>query len=171
MSGRWRLWLRWVVATNIGFGLGVALEVAVLGRVTTLLAVPLGGIGQAMVLRRYLPTRWAWAVANAAGWWVGGVIATPMLSPVAQQLSFWPYAILFGLIAGAVVGVTTRWALHRGGLQVGWWWIPLSSVGWGVQAPGMVTGIALARLLPRHEAASNPPSVRSDTSDPRQTPA
>ena len=81
------------------------------------------------------------------------LIAGPLLERWASQLSFWPYAILFALIAGAIVGVSTLWALRRGGLPVGWWWVPISALAWGVQAPGMVTGVVLSRLLRGHTIA------------------
>ena len=131
----WRFWVLWVLATNAGFWLGVAVEVSLVGRITNLAAVPLGGLAQAFVLNRHLPAPWAWALASAAGWWVGMLIAGPLLERWASQLSFWPYAMLFALIAGAIVGVSTLWALRRGGLPVGWWWVPISALAWGVQAP------------------------------------
>ena len=143
----WRFWLLWVLATNAGFFLGIAVELLLLGRITNAVAVPLAGVGQALVLNRHIPTRWTWAVASALGWWVGMLLAAEVLRPLAPQLSFWPHAMLFALVAGTVVGMSTLWVLRRAGLHVGWWWVPLSGVAWGVQFPGMVTGVVLTRLL------------------------
>ena len=151
----WRFWLLWVVATNIGFGIGVGLEWLILGRITNLVAVPLGGVGQVLVLNRHVPRHvlqhvpvgWMWAIASAVGWWLGMLPAGWLLTSFAPGLSFWPYAVAYAGIAGSIVGVTTRWVLRRAGLDAHWWWILVSAGGWAAQAPGMVTGIFLARML------------------------
>ena len=106
----------------------MGLELLLFGRIINIVAVPLGGIGQAYVLNQHALTRWEWAIASAVGWWLGMVPASWLLTTFAPNLSFWPYAIAFALIAGTVVGVTTLWVLRRTSLRIDWWWVPVSAV-------------------------------------------
>jgi hypothetical protein len=151
----WRFWVLWVVATNAGFWLGFGLEFHITGAITNVVAVPLSGVGQAIVLSRHKPIGWLWAVGSAVGWWLGMFISGGLLAEFLPDLPFWAYAVVFAGLAGIAVGATTLWVLRRAGLNADARWVAVTALAWAVQAPGMVTGIFLIQLLGRSEVPAD----------------
>ena len=117
----WRLWLRWVLASVVGWGVGGV----VLGPVFSVVEPAFGllvsgaavgaiggaalGVLQWLVLRRQLARAGWWIAASTVGWAVGGAA--------------------FGLVGGALAGFL-QWLVLRRRLARAGWWIVASTVGW-----------------------------------------
>ena len=119
----WRLWLWWVLASVVGWGVGGVVLGPVFGVVEPAFGLLVGGaavgaIGGAvlgvlqwLVLRRQLARAGWWIVASTVGWAVGGAA--------------------FGLVGGAVAGFL-QWLVLRRRLARAGWWIAASTVGWAI---------------------------------------
>ncbi len=154
----WRFWVLWVVATNVGFFPGLALG----GRLSAPMAEPyasaivgasfgtLVGVTQWLVLRRHAAPCHHWATATAVGWCVGGGLGALFLGQFVPGLAPGDLAwtLFVGFFAGGVVGIPQRWVLLRLRPVLSHWWVPISSLAWGVLFPGVVSGFFLARRLP-----------------------
>jgi hypothetical protein len=79
------------------------------------------------------PPIWAWPLAILVGFPIGGLVANSVVGPVDRVVA----ALLCGLLAGAVIGVTQWLALRP---LVDWIWIAATSVG---MAAGLAVGAAL----------------------------
>lgn len=163
--GGWRFWLLWVLATNLGFFAGIWLGSLVSGTFpqgtapypaivirATVSAVFVGslvGLAQSLVLNRHISDNDRWAMGTTIGWTIGvlaGASITLTLFPKIDPNGI-VYITLVGFIAGAVVGIP-QWMALRDLFRIsGAWWIPVSSLGWGILIPGLVTGIALVFIL------------------------
>ena len=81
----------------------------------------------------------------------------PAWDPVLLDLPDWlPFDLrwygityIIGFFAGAVVGIPQSWLLRRFGSSLSQWWVPISSLAWGIFFPGAVSGLFLARRLKR----------------------
>lgn len=153
----WRFWLLWVLATNAGFFPGLALG----NLLATSAAEPLAsgivggsfgaavGIAQWLVLRRHLAPSQHWMSGTALGWSLGAALGALLLSRFAPGVPpgglIWTLSI--GFFAGALVGVPQQRLLRRFSPALSAWWVPISSLAWGVFFPGAISGLVLARRL------------------------
>ena len=153
----WRFWLCWVAATNAGFFPGLALGErlgAPLGEPFSSAVVggtfgALVGVAQWLVLRRHITRCHHWFTATAIGWFAGGGLGALILTSVLPNVSpgSFTWVLFIGFFAGAVVGIPHRRILLHRGAAVAAWWVPISSVAWGVFFPGAISGLFLARRL------------------------
>jgi hypothetical protein len=155
----WRFWVLWVLATNAGFFPGLALGNLLSDSADEPLASAivggsfgtLAGVAQWSVLRRHIAPCHHWITATAAGWLLGGGLGAFLLIHFAPRVSpdspAWVLSI--GFLAGAVVGIPQYGVLRRFGAGLSAWWVPISSVAWGVFFPGAISGLFLARRLER----------------------
>jgi len=174
----WRFWLLWVLATNVGFFGGLWLGSRLVSMVgpdpattagkvadATIGAAMIGlltGATQAATLARH-GIKWVgWTVATAVGWTVGIATAGLILFTINPDLvdsQFVGWIVPSALIAGAVVGVAQAAVLRRGSIEMAWKWVPIGIFGWGIQFPGMLPGVFLARWL-----TPPPPTSHNDAS-------
>jgi hypothetical protein len=142
----WALWFQWIMATAMGWIIGLAL----------LSGLPLLASGfaiailQWMVLLRRLGQAWRWIVFSFAGW-AAGYLITVFLVPAELE-------IFNGSVLGLAVGVA-QWGILRTKVRWAAWWVVFSLIGWttgltllpGLFSTGAVagalTGIALIVLL------------------------
>ena len=162
----WRFYILWVVATNIGFFSGLELGKLVSELVqsgnshlanqlmrNTLSASVIGyttGLAQALVLRRHGLHFFMWIVSTCLGWAAGIFIAGYIifsLDPTIQANDFFNWIVPAAFIAGAVVGIPQFFVLKQGLAKARWWWILVSSLGWGIQIPGLFPGWVLTRFI------------------------
>jgi hypothetical protein len=141
----WTLWLKWILASTLGWAIGLVL------RVEFAIGVAVG-ILQWLVLRPLVRGAGWWIPASAGGWGVGAALVTLVLRPENPFIA--------PVIIGVGIGVA-QWLVLRWQFQRAWWWIVLSTLGWAVgmmgvfgaslagAAAGAVTGVALELLL-RH---------------------
>jgi hypothetical protein len=167
----WRVWFLWLMASAVGWGLGMEVSSFFLaGGLRTLqsspniilagyLGVAVGGILasalQSPVLRGQIarPGRWVLASLGAAA-----VLAVVVfgLGAVDVDVGWVGGAGLFGTVVGAL-----QWLVLRGQVPRAGWWVLASTVGWVVGMPlggifgwlalgaayGAITGAALVWLL------------------------
>jgi hypothetical protein len=141
----WILWLKWILASTLGWAVGWALA----GEITIGAVI---GIMQWIVLRPLVPQAGWWALASAVGW------------PVGQMLVVTTFPTKVGVIAGAFLGAIlgiSQWIVLRRWFHQAGWWIVMSTLGWALGLAGMLgpslvgavvgatTGFALELLL-RH---------------------
>jgi len=145
----WVIWVQWVLATTVGWVLGLSLgnEVGVGIFI---------GVAQWVVLRRYFSQAWWWIVASAAGWIAGWaiIISGLVVSPGRGLLT----AIVSGTIFGLTMGVA-QWIIFRRWVKLSGLWVLLSIPGWTIgltgllgtllvgAAAGAITGFAFDFLL------------------------
>ncbi len=165
LSGRagWGLWLWWVLACTVGWGVGGQVGAALDSyrniMVTGFLAVAVGGVLagvlQWLVLRPHVA---------GAGWWVpSSILAAIAVGVVAFGVGLvnadvgWVGAV--GML-GTVLGVL-QWLILRGQFTGAGWWVLACTVGWVVGMPvggfvgwaglgatyGATSGAALVWLL------------------------
>ncbi len=155
----WRFWALWVLATNAGFFPGLAIGNELSASVpepfaSAIVGVSFGslvGVAQWGVLRRHLAPSLHWVTATGFGWCVGAGVGALILTALVPGASpgGLTWTLLVGFFAGAVVGVPQRRILRRFGRELCEWWVPISSLAWGVFFPGAVSGLFLARRLQR----------------------
>ena len=119
----WRLWIWWVLASVVGWGVGGVVLGPVFSVVEPAFGLLVGGVAvgamggaalgvlQWLVLRGRLVRAGWWIVASTVGWAVGGAA--------------------FGLVGGVVTGVL-QWLVLRRRLARAGWWIAASTVGWAI---------------------------------------
>lgn len=142
-SFNWTLWLKWILATTVGW-----LIAFMLGNEVAFGAVV--GTVQWVVLRPLIRQAAWWIPASAAGWAAGIALVSWLLSPINP------------IAAHAVIGTgmgLAQWLVLRWQMRRAWWWIVLSALGWTVgmmailgsllegAVAGAVTGFALELLL------------------------
>ncbi|MBW1886655.1 MAG: hypothetical protein JRJ58_24250 [Deltaproteobacteria bacterium] len=161
----WRFCAFWVLATNVGFFPGLALG----NRLSAAAAEPfasaivggsfgaLVGVVQWGVLRRHIAQSHLWATGTAIGWSAGAGLGALILSWVApnEPPGGWVWVLFIGFFAGAVVGIPQRRVLREFDHALSRWWVPISSLAWGVFFPGVISGLVLARRLARIPRCSN----------------
>lgn len=148
----WVLWLKWILASTMGWAVGWALA----GEITIGAVI---GIMQWVVLRPLVPQAGWWALASAVGWAVGQMLVVTMFPT--------KVGVIAGAFLGAILGLGQWIVLRRWFHQAGWW-IIMSTLGWalglaGMLGPSMVgavvgatTGFAL-ELLMEHPRSPNHP--------------
>ena len=106
-------WRRWVPASTLGMGAGLALggaavghrtglgDLALMGAITGLLL----GLAQTLALPAQTRRRWAWAVATPALWALGWTVTTLVGVQVDQQFSVFGStgAITFSALSGLLL--------------------------------------------------------------------
>lgn len=139
----WVLWLKWVLASTLGWVAGVLLPVTG--------AFPVGttvGIAQWLVLRPIFKQAGWWIPASALGWALGQILITAVV-PI-------PNTFLQGAVLGGTLGIA-QWLVLRRWVHRAGWWIVLGAVGWSAgpvlgaslvgAVAGATTGFALELLL------------------------
>ncbi len=142
----WTLWVKWVLATTLGWAVGWALS----GYLTEfVIGLPVG-LAQWMVLRNQIERAEWWILASALGWAAGRGLVAVVFAP--QDL------VLVGGTLGASLGLA-QWLVLRPHLVRSWWWIVLSALSSAVGMTGVLgeplvgsivgaaTGLALESLL------------------------
>ena len=140
----WRVWPRWLLATIIGWIVGVVGAIVLSYAVVNLfhpeetnLIVGLcvgAGVGSAQVIavRRVLSLKWGWVLGVIVGMGVPYTFAVLLnegwLGAI-QVSEMW--LVFIGIIAGAMAGVIQMTALTRHTLSARWW-IWASMVAWGI---------------------------------------
>jgi hypothetical protein len=166
----WRFWLAWVVLTSIGFFIGLAVgrffagllipnpaamsdkigEAVIIGAVFATLI----GLLQGILLQRHAIPRESWTLATGFGWIAGTLLVGLILftfDPQIDTADLFRWVIPVGFVGGAVVGIPQWRVMRRHVDTIGWWWILVSSIAWGIILPGVINGLVLARFLPKQE--------------------
>jgi hypothetical protein len=167
----WRFWLLWVIATNVGFFPGLALGTQLSAAANEPLASAivgasfgaLAGVAQWLVLRRHLVPSHHWTTATAFGWCVGAGLGALLLTRFAPDVvpGGVRWTLFVGFFAGAVIGVPQRRILRRFSPSLSAWWVPISSLAWGLFFPGVISGLFLAHRLGAAAEAPAAPVVSS----------
>ncbi len=157
----WRLWLWWVLATGVGWVLGLAAGLAVgfaLGGTVSGIAsqsafgAVLGasiGMLQWVVLRRLISRAGFWVLATAAGMGLGFALISAVTLQASAALGGGPlYGLVNGVLVGTLVGAM-QWLVIRSQISRAGWWVFASALGAGVgfaldQVAGQLVGIALS---------------------------
>ncbi len=155
----WRFWLQWVLASVVGFFLGLIVgwvavyEVASPYGFMTFAAAPGAGVGimQWLVVRRHVSgARW-WALATMLGLGVTAVVGTAVLPGVYNLMSMpGPTAqrgwIIIMAVGGAMTGVM-QWSILRRQFSKAGWWVLASAPGWALSLHADVTPFLVPILL------------------------
>lgn len=132
----WGLWLQWLLATTLGWLVGLFL----LGEVGIGACV---GLAQWLVLRREVANAGWWILVSAVAWLVGWeLIAAGLLPPGTNLIS----ALVVGAIMGSFLGVG-QWLLLRRWTQYASMWIPANLSAWSVSFSGMFGGAIMAGVV------------------------
>ncbi len=142
----WALWFYWIMATTLGWLVGVLLFNGI--------PLVISGVAiaafQWSVLYKRIQKSWRWLVFSALAW-IAGYIVYILLMPGQSN-------ILFGPFLGFVLGIV-QWLILRTELEWSGWWIPISILAWmtGLTVmpglltsgalPGALTGLALVILF------------------------
>ncbi len=120
------VWLTWVLASTLGFGVGAVLGIIILiaAQVPEGTAFPIlfgiifgavGGLAQWLVLRRQIPDSGLWIPFNALGLMLAIATSASMAPPIGNP--FLVVAVIYGLIGGFL-----QWLiLEKRGVSIGWW--------------------------------------------------
>ena len=163
-ASKWRMWLRWTLATAAGefFGFaipalaGAAAVWLALGQIAMswlLVAAGLGegavlGLTQWLALRRSIPDlhgrAWVLATALAAGiaWTLAMSLVTLGELNVLGRTALAILALPFGIIFLCTIGGAQWWVLRRSIAHAGWW-ILANAVAWPIGVTIPVFGMAL----------------------------
>ena len=146
LSFDWALLFQWMVATTVGWILGVMLFPGL----SLLAAGVFICVFQAIILKGHIARPLRWVQASLAGWGFGYLLVVLLVPPGLEALQ--------GLLLGLAIG-TAQWLVLRGALHWAAWWIPFSVMAWvtgltllpgffltGTIA-GALTGLALEILL------------------------
>lgn len=163
----WALWGRWLLATVIGWVVGIVVAIVLSYTVVNLfhpeetnLIVGLcvgAGVGSAQVIavRRVLLLKWEWVLGAIVGMGVPYTVAvlfTEGWLGAIQVSEVW--LVLIVIIAGAMAGLIQVASLTRHTLRARWW-IWASVVTWGVgwfisftqREPGLFAGVLVHGAL------------------------
>lgn len=145
----WTIWIQWVLATTIGWALGLAIT----GEIGIGVFI---GIAQWIVLRRYFSEAGWWVLASAVGWIAGwALISSGSVIPPGGGLV---NTMIAGVVFGLTVGIA-QWLVLRKWVKLASMWILLSLPGWTIGlfgilgtilvgvVVGAITGFALDFLL------------------------
>jgi hypothetical protein len=157
----WALWGRWLLATVIGWGVGIIFAIVLSYAVVNLfhpeetnLIVGLcvgAGVGSAQVIasRRMISSRWGWVLGTIAGigipYTINVLLAEGWLGTI-QVSKIW--LVLIVIVAGVLAGVLQVASLMRHTLRARWW-IWTSVITWCVtwfisltlHDPGFIVGV------------------------------
>ncbi len=149
----WVLWIKWVLATTLGWIVGWAISEFAVGLTT--------GLAQWVVLRKQIEHSEWWVLASGIGWAAGRGFVTAVTPSQST--------ILVNAILGAALGLAQWLVLQRSVIQA-WWWIIVSTLSWIVgltgflgatligSVVGAVTGLALEPLL-RYSSSQDHPET------------
>jgi len=145
------IWLRWVLATAVGFGLSIGLAAIIefqmmagcehdcgikVGIPFVILVIPfslllggtLAGVMQRMlVLKRMMPRGSGWWVALSAAGFLGFWLPF-WLGDIYELRGLYPLTVM--IVPGATVGLI-QWAFLRTILPRAGWWVPASVLAYG----------------------------------------
>jgi hypothetical protein len=150
--GAERLWLWWVVATGLGWSIGLSLARPMGGLAQRTLVWPVWGaavgIMQWLVLRRRLAGARGWVLVSIAGWAAGGLMieaALPATLAWAGNLVvnrgaldeslYWLTHVLVALVLGPLGAIpvgTLQWLFLRRRLARAGWWLLATGLGWSL---------------------------------------
>ena len=127
-----RFWLKWVLASILGFAMGAAIGNAITDLIFTALFGVAGGFTQWLVLRhRILGAGW-WVLASTLGFAIAPIVAITGLMAVSQIMSLdgnpLVAPILLGVLSGVLSAIFPWLILRRQFAQAGWW-IPAHLLG------------------------------------------
>ena len=157
MRPGWRVWLSWIIASLIGWTVGLIVGLSVTFN-EGLVAVTLGaaiGISQWFVLKSRLRNAVWWIVSSAVGVLLGvlgsGILGFPIVQGVDFSLGFnippWRPSgidiyelrvvsyVLGGPVAGLLIGTavgTAQWLVLKQRVDRAGWWIAANGLGWAV---------------------------------------
>ena len=124
----WVLWSQWLLATTIGWIIGL-----VLGR-----EVGIGliiGFFQWLVLRRYISKAGWWVGVTALGWAIGWAIITS--GAIVPSGSNFITSVFSGALLGLTMGVG-QWFLLRRWVNFASMWLLLAVSGWAIALAGLL---------------------------------
>ena len=156
----WRLWLWWVLASSVGWILGLAggfaagfaiggavSGIASQGAFGAVLGASIGML-QWVVLRRQISRAGWWILATTLGMGGGFALISSVTLPVSATFGGGP---LYGLVNGGLVGILVgamQWLVLRQQSSRAGWWVLASVLGTGVgfaldQVVGQLVGTAV----------------------------
>jgi len=143
-NGGWSFWFRWLIATVIGWVVGLILAIVLSYAVVSLffdettnlivgLALGAGvGLAQMIAVRKILPLTWRWVWGAAAGIGLPFVIAVVIDEMwFSEAETFEAGFVIVGAVGGALAGLIQQGAL-RSHTSLAKWWILASPVSWGL---------------------------------------
>ncbi len=126
------IWLQWVLASILGFGVGAAMGNAVTDLIFTALFGAVGGFTQWLVLRHQILGAGWWVLASTLGFAIAPIVAITGLMAVSQIMSLdgnpLVAPILLGVLSGVLSAIFPWLILRRQFAQAGWW-IPAHLLG------------------------------------------
>ncbi len=127
----WTIWLQWVLATTVGWALGLVLG----GEIGIGVFI---GIAQWLVLRRYFVNAGWWVLTSSVGWLAGwAIVVSGLIVPSGGGL-------VTSIIVGAIFGITMglgQWLVLRRWVNWASMWILLSVPGWTIALTGLLGSI------------------------------
>ena len=133
----WALWFYWIIATTMGWLIGV---IFFIGIPVIMSGAAISAL-QWATLHQRIHKAWRWAIYSLTGWIIGYVFFV-VISAATQKISTGP---LIGLFVGI-----TQWILLRKEVNWAGWWIIISTLAWttGMDIiPGLLTSGALPGAL------------------------
>jgi hypothetical protein len=110
----WGFWLGWILATAVGFGVGLIVGEKV-GSILEAAAVGASvGTAQWFLLRRHFPGAGWWVLATTVGWVVGEFLSSEL------EASLGPSIVTFAVF-GAPIAISQWIVLRRHFRSAGWW--------------------------------------------------
>lgn len=139
-SIEWGLWFQWVLATTLGWAIGLI----TVGEIGSGVVV---GLAQWLVLRSLLSRAGWWVLASALGWAIGWSVlaAAGMLAP--YQTGLITLAVT-GTVLGAALGIA-QWLVLQPHVYRAGWWVLANMAGWTIGLTGLLdfTGILAGSLV------------------------
>ena len=133
----WGFWFQWILATTLGWLVGLFL----LGEVGIGAAI---GAAQWLVLRREVSNSGWWVLASTVAWLVGWeLVAAGLVVPPGAGL-------ISSLLAGAVLGTLMgagQWMLIRRWTHSASLWIPANLSAWSVSFTGILGGAIMTGVV------------------------
>ncbi len=124
----WTLWAQWLLATTVGWIIGLASG----GELGIGLII---GFTQWLVLRRYVSQAGWWILVTALGWGIGwSIIVSGFIIPADLGLSS---SVFSGALLGLTVGLG-QWFLLRRWVNFASMWLLLSLSGWAIALAGFL---------------------------------
>jgi hypothetical protein len=123
----WPVWTWWAAVTLVASGIGYAAQFVSAG-LAALLTPVIGGFGQWLVLRGFLPHASRWWLATVLGALVGQVVGTGLrigiylFSGRSQLIELAPGEFLHAATVAALVG-GAQWLVMRSFVRDAWWWV------------------------------------------------
>ena len=156
-QGGWRFLLLWLVATNIGFIVGISIEMMLYGQPNFYFALPFAAFGQGYILNRHISIYLPWAIGTALFWLIGASIGGQLFNSIilADTLVLQVSRLLLTSMLGGLLAGIPQWFFMRDWLpQVGAWWLLVSALAWGLLIPpGIVVGIILMQMISKDKVA------------------